>query len=102
VSKATSSERRNSEEPLLVEELTHRMNNEFAAAIAVVSLAASRREENPATCRFVPQLVASSRLAVVWHGGAVYPQRRQSFGAPSLRCYPERLPIAFTASASDG
>jgi two-component sensor histidine kinase len=42
VSKATSSERRNSEEPLLVEELTHRMNNEFAAAIAVVSLAAAR------------------------------------------------------------
>jgi two-component sensor histidine kinase/DNA-binding winged helix-turn-helix (wHTH) protein len=42
VSKATSSERRNSEEPLLVEELTHRMNNEFAAAIAVVSRAAAR------------------------------------------------------------
>jgi two-component sensor histidine kinase len=42
VSKANSSERRNFEEPLLVEELTHRMNNEFAAAIAVVSLAAAR------------------------------------------------------------
>jgi two-component sensor histidine kinase len=42
VGKATSSERRNFEEPLLVEELTHRMNNEFAAAIAVVSLAAAR------------------------------------------------------------
>jgi two-component sensor histidine kinase len=42
VSKATSSERRNSEERLLVGELTHRMNNEFAAAIAVVSLAAAR------------------------------------------------------------
>jgi two-component sensor histidine kinase len=42
VSKATSSERRNVEEQLLVGELTHRMNNEFAAAIAVVSLAAAR------------------------------------------------------------
>jgi two-component sensor histidine kinase len=42
VSKATSSEQRNSEEQLLVGELTHRMNNEFAAAIAVVSLAAAR------------------------------------------------------------
>jgi two-component sensor histidine kinase len=42
VSKATSSEGRNSEEQLLVGELTHRMNNEFAAAIAVVSLAAAR------------------------------------------------------------
>ena len=42
MSKANSSERRNFEEPLLVEELTHRMNNEFAAAIAVVSLAAAR------------------------------------------------------------
>jgi two-component sensor histidine kinase/DNA-binding winged helix-turn-helix (wHTH) protein len=42
VSKATSSERHNSEEQLLVEELTHRMNNEFAAAIAVVSRAAAR------------------------------------------------------------
>jgi two-component sensor histidine kinase len=41
VSKATSSERRNSEEQLLVGELTHRMNNEFTAAIAVVSLAAA-------------------------------------------------------------
>jgi two-component sensor histidine kinase len=42
VSKANSSERRNSEERLLEEELAHRMNNEFAAAIAVVSLAAAR------------------------------------------------------------
>lgn len=42
MSTATSSERRDSEEQLLVEELTHRMNNEFAAAIAVVSLAAAR------------------------------------------------------------
>jgi two-component sensor histidine kinase/DNA-binding winged helix-turn-helix (wHTH) protein len=42
VSKVISSERRNSEEQLLVGELTHRMNNEFAAAIAVVSLAAAR------------------------------------------------------------
>ena len=42
MSKVTSSERRNSEEQLLVGELTHRMNNEFAAAIAVVSLAAAR------------------------------------------------------------
>jgi two-component sensor histidine kinase len=42
VSKANSSERRNSEEKLLEGELTHRMNNEFAAAIAVVSLAAAR------------------------------------------------------------
>ena len=42
MSKANSSERRNSEEQLLVGELTHRMNNEFAAAIAVVSLAAAR------------------------------------------------------------
>jgi two-component sensor histidine kinase len=42
MSKATSSERRDSEEQLLVGELTHRMNNEFAAAIAVVSLAAAR------------------------------------------------------------
>jgi two-component sensor histidine kinase len=42
VSEATSSERRNSEERLLVGELTHRINNEFAAAIAVVSLAAAR------------------------------------------------------------
>jgi two-component sensor histidine kinase/DNA-binding winged helix-turn-helix (wHTH) protein len=41
VSKVISSERRNSEERLLVGELTHRMNNEFAAAIAVVSLAAA-------------------------------------------------------------
>jgi signal transduction histidine kinase len=36
------SERRNSEERLLVGELTHRMNNEFAAAIGVVSLAVAR------------------------------------------------------------
>jgi two-component sensor histidine kinase len=36
------SERRNSEERLLVGELTHRMKNEFAAAIGVVSLAAAR------------------------------------------------------------
>jgi len=42
VSKVISSERRNFEEQLLVGELTHRMNNEFAAAIAVVSLAAAR------------------------------------------------------------
>jgi two-component sensor histidine kinase len=42
VSESTSSERHNSEEQLLVEELTHRMNNEFAAAIAVVSRAAAR------------------------------------------------------------
>jgi DNA-binding response OmpR family regulator len=42
VSKATSSERGNSEEQLLVGELTHRMNNEFAEAIAVLSLAAAR------------------------------------------------------------
>jgi two-component sensor histidine kinase len=42
VSKVISSERRNSEEQLLVGELTHRMNNEFAAVIAVVSLAAAR------------------------------------------------------------
>ena len=42
MSKAISSERRNFEEQLLVGELTHRMNNEFAAAIAVVSLAAAR------------------------------------------------------------
>jgi len=42
VSKVISSERRNFEEQLLVGELTHRMNNEFAAAIAVVSLAAGR------------------------------------------------------------
>jgi two-component sensor histidine kinase/DNA-binding winged helix-turn-helix (wHTH) protein len=42
VNKAISSERRNSEEQLLVGELTHRMNNEFAAAIGVVSLAAAR------------------------------------------------------------
>jgi two-component sensor histidine kinase len=42
VRKATSSEGRNLEEHLLVGELTHRINNEFAAAIAVVSLAAAR------------------------------------------------------------
>jgi two-component sensor histidine kinase len=42
VSKAISSERRSSEEQLLVGELTHRMNNEFSTAIAVVSLAAAR------------------------------------------------------------
>jgi two-component sensor histidine kinase len=42
VRKATSSEGRNSEEHLLVGELTHRMNNEFAAAIAGVLLAAAR------------------------------------------------------------
>jgi two-component sensor histidine kinase/DNA-binding winged helix-turn-helix (wHTH) protein len=42
VEEAISSERRNSEEQLLVGELTHRMNNQFAAAIAVVSLAAAR------------------------------------------------------------
>jgi two-component sensor histidine kinase/DNA-binding winged helix-turn-helix (wHTH) protein len=42
VSESTSSELHNSEERLLVEELTHRMNNEFAAAIAVVSRAAAR------------------------------------------------------------
>jgi two-component sensor histidine kinase len=42
VSESTSSELHNSEEQLLVGELTHRMNNEFAAAIAVVSLAAAR------------------------------------------------------------
>jgi hypothetical protein len=38
----TMSEQRNFEEQLLVGELTRRMNNEFAAAIAVVSLAAAR------------------------------------------------------------
>src|SRR5260221_14754451 len=38
----SESERPNFEEPLLVKALTHRMNNEFAAAIAVVSLAAAR------------------------------------------------------------
>jgi two-component sensor histidine kinase/DNA-binding winged helix-turn-helix (wHTH) protein len=42
ISEATSSKRGNPEERLLVGELTHRMNNEFAAAIAVVSLAAAR------------------------------------------------------------
>jgi two-component sensor histidine kinase len=42
VGNVTSSERRNSEEQLLVGELTHRMNNEFAAAISVVSLVAAR------------------------------------------------------------
>jgi two-component sensor histidine kinase len=42
VNKATSPERRYFEEQLLVGELTHRMNNEFAAAIAVVSRAAAR------------------------------------------------------------
>jgi two-component sensor histidine kinase/DNA-binding winged helix-turn-helix (wHTH) protein len=42
VSESTSSERHNSEEQMLVEELTHRMNNEFAAAIAVVPRAAAR------------------------------------------------------------
>jgi two-component sensor histidine kinase len=42
VGNVTSSERRNSEEQLLVGELTHRMNNEFAAAISVVSLVAKR------------------------------------------------------------
>jgi two-component sensor histidine kinase/DNA-binding winged helix-turn-helix (wHTH) protein len=41
VSKATSSEQRDFEVQLLLWELTHRMNNEFAAAIAVVSLAAA-------------------------------------------------------------
>ncbi len=41
MSKATSSEQRNFEVQLLLWELTHRMNNEFAAAIAVVSLAAA-------------------------------------------------------------
>jgi two-component sensor histidine kinase len=55
VSKANSSERRNSEEKLLVGELTHRMNNEFAAAIAVVSLAAARS----------PNSEVKSALAVV-------------------------------------
>jgi two-component sensor histidine kinase/DNA-binding winged helix-turn-helix (wHTH) protein len=42
VNKANSFERRNSEEKLLEGELAHRVNNEFAAAIAVVSLAAAR------------------------------------------------------------
>jgi two-component sensor histidine kinase len=42
VSETTSSKRRNSEQRLLVGEPTHRINNEFAAAIAVVSLAAAR------------------------------------------------------------
>jgi two-component sensor histidine kinase/DNA-binding winged helix-turn-helix (wHTH) protein len=42
VNKPTSSERRNSQEQLLIGELTHRMNNEFAEAIAVVSFAAAR------------------------------------------------------------
>jgi two-component sensor histidine kinase len=42
VGNVTSSERRNSEEQLLAGELTHRMNNEFAAAISVVSLVAAR------------------------------------------------------------
>jgi two-component sensor histidine kinase/DNA-binding winged helix-turn-helix (wHTH) protein len=42
VGNVTSPERRNFEERLLVGELAHRMNNEFAAAIAVVSLAAAR------------------------------------------------------------
>jgi two-component sensor histidine kinase len=42
VSNATSTDWHNSEEQLLVGELTHRMNNEFAAAVAVVSLAAAR------------------------------------------------------------
>src|ERR1700682_4157538 len=42
VSKGNSSKRRNSEEKLLEGELAHRMNNELAAAIAVVSLAAAR------------------------------------------------------------
>jgi two-component sensor histidine kinase/DNA-binding winged helix-turn-helix (wHTH) protein len=55
VSKATSSEGRISEEQLLVGELTHRMNNEFAAAIAVVSLAAARS----------PNAEVKSALAVV-------------------------------------
>jgi two-component sensor histidine kinase/DNA-binding winged helix-turn-helix (wHTH) protein len=41
VSKVTSSKQRNFEVQLLLWELTHRMNNEFAAAIAVVSLAAA-------------------------------------------------------------
>jgi two-component sensor histidine kinase len=42
VGNVTSSERSNFEERLLVGALTHRINNEFAAAIAVVSLAAAR------------------------------------------------------------
>ena len=42
MSKGNSSKRRNSEEKLLEGELAHRMNNELAAAIAVVSLAAAR------------------------------------------------------------
>jgi two-component sensor histidine kinase len=41
LSEVTSTERRDSTERLLVGELTHRMNNEFAAAIGVLSLAAA-------------------------------------------------------------
>jgi two-component sensor histidine kinase len=48
VDNAISSGRRNSEEQLLVGELTHRMTNEFAAAIAAVSLAAAHSPNDEA------------------------------------------------------
>ena len=53
---------------------------------------------NPATGRFVPQHVVSSRLA----RRRGVPAAPSELSCPSLRCYPEGLPIAFTASASDG
>jgi two-component sensor histidine kinase len=73
VSKATSSEQRNSEEQLLVGELTHRMNNEFAAAIAVVSLAAARS----------PNGEVKSALAVVEARLHSYVQVNRCFQIPS-------------------
>ena len=73
MSKAISSERRNSEEQLLVGELTHRMNNEFAAAIAVVSLAAAGS----------PNGEVKSALAVVEARLHSYAQANRSLQIPS-------------------
>jgi two-component sensor histidine kinase len=73
VSKANSSERRNFEEKLLEGELTHRMNNEFAAAIAVVSLAAARS----------PSSEVKSALAVVEARLHSYVQVNRSLQRPS-------------------
>jgi two-component sensor histidine kinase len=73
VCKANSSERRNFEEKLLEGELTHRMNNEFASAIAVVSLAAARS----------PSSEVKSALAVVEARLHSYVQVNRSLQRPS-------------------
>src|ERR1700738_2759161 len=73
VSKGNSSKRRNSEEKLLEGELAHRMNNELAAAIAVVSLAAARS----------PSSEVKSALGVVEARLHSYVQVNRSLQRPS-------------------